>query len=98
MIGTGSQEDPELIRGTQPMPSSCLRVDSGKRCFSFSSSNPCEPDRKGKGVLGLLLFIEATVFISGVFGVSLDELSVLLSCPVDDSFAVKSRWGGFDSE
>ena len=130
VIGTGSQDEPELIRGTHPVSSSCLRVDSGKKFFSFSSSNPCEPldpckpskpfdlsnprdpsnpfdpsnpcepDRNGKGVLGLLLFIEASVLISKFFGISLFirasvlisevsldnfELSVFLSCPGDGS-------------
>ena len=62
MIGTGSHDDPEFIRGTQSVPSSCLRVASGNEYFSFfSSSNPCEPDRKGKGVLDLLLIDVGTV-------------------------------------
>ena len=53
--GTGSQEVPELMRGTQSVPSSCLRVASGGKCSTSSSVAAWEPERKGKGVLGLLL-------------------------------------------
>ena len=37
------------------MPSSCLRVASGGKLSTSSSVAAWEPERKGKGVLGLLL-------------------------------------------
>ena len=94
MMGTGSQEDPELMIGTQSEPSSCLRIGSSDTCLSVSSSNSCEPDRKGKGVVGLLLLVEVTVSISG-FVVVL--WLVFLSSSVDCIFGEKFFLGGFDS-
>ena len=48
------------------MPSSCLRVASGGKCSTSSSVAAWEPERKGKGVLGLLLGLsEETALISG---------------------------------
>ena len=41
------------------MPSSCLRVASGGKCSTSSSVAAWEPERKGKGVLGLLLGLSA---------------------------------------
>ena len=90
MIGTGSQEDPELMIGTQSEPSSCLRIGSSDACLSFSSSNSCEPDRKGKGVVGLLLLVEVTGFVVGLW-------LVFLSSSADCIFGEKFFLGGFDS-
>ena len=47
------------------MPSSCLRVASGGKCSTSSSVAAWEPERKGKGVLGLLLGLSVDTGFSG---------------------------------
>ena len=47
------------------MPSSCLRAASGGKCSTSSSVAAWEPERKGKGVLGLLLGLSGDTGFSG---------------------------------